>query len=64
MIKPIHNGVKIVNKNAGGIILDGFFNLWKEKSLCDVKLVVNLLLLISLKRFTSIHFRYIHVFSN
>lgn len=39
VIKPIHNGIKIVNKNTGGIILDGFFNLWKEKSLCDVKLV-------------------------
>jgi hypothetical protein len=42
VIKPIHNGVKIVNKNAGGIILDGFYNLWKEKSLCDVKLVLKL----------------------
>lgn len=61
MIKPIHNGVKIVNKNAGGIILDGFFNLWKEKSLCDVKLVVNLLLLISLKRFTSLYHKIVFV---
>lgn len=39
VIKPIHSGIKIVNKNTGGIILDGFFNLWREKSLCDVKLV-------------------------
>lgn len=41
VVKPVDDGIKITNKNSGGILLDNFYSLWKEKLLCDVKLVCN-----------------------
>lgn len=40
IVKATDNGIKINNKNVGGLVLDGFYNLWKDKLLCDVKLMV------------------------
>ncbi|XP_071171912.1 kelch-like protein 12 [Mytilus edulis] len=39
VVKATDNGIKINNKNVGGLVLDGFYNLWKDKLLCDVKLM-------------------------